>query len=70
MAKIYLSFLGTTDYLPCTYFRENVGEVENVRFLQEAMISLFCSDWTQEDRIRIFVTDTAESKIWKAVLRK
>ena len=64
MAKVYLSFLGTTDYLPCTYFREDVGDTENVRFIQEAMISLFCSDWTQEDRIRIFTTDTAESKNW------
>ena len=64
MNKVYLSFLGATDYIPCTYFRENIGEVKNARFVQQAMIGLFCKDWNQEDRICIFTTNAAETKNW------
>jgi CRISPR-associated Csx2 family protein len=64
MNKVFLSFLGATDYIPCTYFRENVGEVNNVRFVQQAMISLFCKHWTKNDRICIFTTNIAETKNW------
>ncbi len=64
MNKVYLSFLGATDYIPCTYFRENIGEVKNARFVQQGIISLFCKDWTQHDRICIFTTNAAETKNW------
>lgn len=63
MRRVFLSFLGTSDYIPCIYYH---GErpVENVRFVQEAIISLFCRDWTEEDRIFIFTTDQAREKNW------
>ncbi len=63
MANVYISFLGTSDYLPCTYFRED-REFENLRFVQEATIQLCCRNWTGLDRILIFTTDEAHEKNW------
>lgn len=63
MAKVYLSFLGTNDYLPCTYFFGD-REVAEVRFVQEATVSLFCQDWGPQDRILIFTTAEAYRKNW------
>lgn len=53
MARVYLSFLGTNDYLACTYYTGD-REVENVRFVQEATLGLYCRKWTPDDRIIIF----------------
>jgi CRISPR-associated Csx2 family protein len=64
MAKAYLSFLGTNDYLPCSYYQQQLRLVENVRFVQEATIRLHCRDWGPEDRIFIFTTQDAEKKNW------
>jgi CRISPR-associated Csx2 family protein len=64
MSKVYLSFLGTNDYLPCTYYRENF-QSENVRFVQEATLRLCCSDWKTDDRVLIFTTDEARKKNWE-----
>lgn len=63
MARVYLSFLGTNDYLPCTY-RFNEREIQAVRFVQEATISMNCQDWSSEDRILIFTTSEAFEKNW------
>ncbi len=63
MKKIYLSFLGTNDYEPCTYTLGN-QRVENVRFVQEATLSLSCKNWSADDRIFILVTDEAYKNNW------
>ncbi|MEA3429232.1 MAG: TIGR02221 family CRISPR-associated protein [Thermodesulfobacteriota bacterium] len=63
MARVYISFLGTNDYLTCTYFYKD-NEVQNVRFVQEATLNFFCSQWTSEDRILIFATGDAYEKNW------
>lgn len=63
MARVYLSFLGTNDYIPCAYFI-NDRKVENVRFVQEATLQIYCQDWNSEDRILIFTTDEAYRKNW------
>lgn len=63
MAKVYLSFLGTNDYLACTYYTGD-REVNNVRFVQEATLNFFCSHWTCEDKILIFITNAAYEKNW------
>jgi len=63
MARVYLSFLGTNDYLSCCYFK-NDKKLENVRFVQQATLKFFCDDWTLEDRILIFTTDEAYRKNW------
>lgn len=65
MRNVFLSFLGTNDYLPCTYYRdEDNFESRNVRFVQEATIRLCCGDWGEKDRILIFTTADAYRKNW------
>ena len=63
MANVYISFLGTNNYLPCTYFRDG-NDFPNTRFVQEATVRLCCGEWTGDDRILIFSTDEAHKKNW------
>ncbi|RZB34208.1 MAG: hypothetical protein SRB2_03601 [Desulfobacteraceae bacterium Eth-SRB2] len=63
MANVFISFLGTNDYLSCTYYRDNFEE-KDVRFVQEATIKYCCSDWDGDDRIVIFTTREAKIKNW------
>jgi CRISPR-associated Csx2 family protein len=63
MANLFLSFLGTNNYLPCTYFFED-REVKNVRFVQEALVQIFCRQWKKDDRIIVFTTYDADDKNW------
>ena len=63
MSKVYLSFLGTTDYTPCSYFLGK-QEVKNVKFVQEATVQFCCQNWTSNDRIVIFTTEEAFRKNW------
>ena len=63
MSKIFVSFLGTNEYMDCNYcFGDK--KMENVRFVQEAMIRMFCSDFGHDDRILIFLTREAREKNW------
>lgn len=64
MSRVYLAFLGTNDYLPCTYFKDD-SELRDVRFVQEATLLFFCQEWTRDDRILIFTTDEAARKNWQ-----
>ncbi len=64
MVRCYISFLGTEDYLPCTYFLPQGEKIAGVRFVQEAMVQLFCKDWLPEDQILIFTTQKAYEKNW------
>ncbi len=63
MARVFLSFLGTNDYVSCIYHRNGV-EIKDVRFVQEATIRMYCRDWRPEDRILIFTTKEARKKNW------
>jgi hypothetical protein len=45
MARVYLSFLGTNDYLLCIYYFQE-KEIQGIRFVQEATISMNCRDWS------------------------
>ena len=64
MSNVYISFLGTNDYLECTYVYEGAAPVTNIRFVQEATLKTFCSSWTNNDRIFIFTTEEAYYKNW------
>jgi len=64
MSKVYLAFLGTNDYLPCTYYSDD-REPMDTRFVQEATLCFFCNGWSRDDRILIFTTDEAEKKNWQ-----
>jgi len=63
MAHVFLSFLGTNDYVSCIYHKDDV-EIRDVRFVQEATIRMYCKDWGPEDRILIFTTKEAKKKNW------
>jgi len=63
MSRSLLAFLGVSDYLPCNY--ELYGKkVDNVRFVQEALASMLCEDWNEDDRIIIFLTKEAKNRNW------
>ena len=64
MAKVFLSFLGTTNYHPCTY-TYIAGEIPGVRFVQEATIKTYCAHWDSNDRFLIFTTPEAKKKNWE-----
>ncbi|MBF0259994.1 MAG: TIGR02221 family CRISPR-associated protein [Desulfamplus sp.] len=63
MAKAFISFLGTGDYLNCRY---SIGKQPGnlVKYVQEDIIYRFCREWNQEDEIRIFTTDEAKQQNW------
>ncbi|MCF6246488.1 MAG: TIGR02221 family CRISPR-associated protein [Desulfobacula sp.] len=64
MAKIFISFLGTNDYLECSYKFQN-KLIKNVRFVQEATIKLHCNNWSSNDKVLIFTTKNAYQNNWK-----
>ena len=64
MAKKFLSFLGTNDYVECNY-ECSVGKVESVRYVQEATIKLFCRDWGKNDSAIFFLTSDARRSNWE-----
>ena len=59
--KVFISFLGTNNYVPCNYFieKDTTQKVSNVKYVQEAIIKLFCNDFTQNDVIFTFTTSLA-----------
>ncbi len=59
MSKQFISFLGTNNYLECNYFFGD-EKVEKVKFIQTAVIKIFCNDFDKNDRITIFVTEKAK----------
>jgi CRISPR-associated Csx2 family protein len=64
MRKVFLSFLGTTNYFPCNYYREGHEPVKNIRFVQEAEVLWHCADWNESDKIIIVTTDQSHEKNW------
>ena len=58
--KVFISFLGTTNYVECRY-DVNGAVSEPVRFIQEALIRHYCGDWTAEDRILVFCTSAEKT---------
>lgn len=59
--KVFLSFLGTTDYQPSFYiaYSQEEKEIESTRFIQKALITHYCKNFTLEDKIFIFTTEGA-----------
>lgn len=66
--RVFISFLGTNNYL-MTHYQFGDGTLSlPVRFIQEALIAKLCTDWTKDDRIYVFYTDGEEgsyTKNWK-----
>ncbi len=65
--KIFISFLGTNNYVPCNYFTEGheSEKVLNMKYIQEAAIKLYCNDFTETDNFYIFLTKDAREKNWQ-----
>lgn len=59
--KIFLSFLGVSNYDSVCYGRP--GDVPSTiaptRFIQEAVIRAYCSDFTENDQVLVFTTKAA-----------
>ena len=62
--KVFISFLGTGNYVNCKYNFPDGNISEPVRFIQEALIKVICNDWTENDEILIFCTTEAIRKNW------
>ncbi len=58
MSKLFVSFLGTSPYVPCNYGSRDKWW-HNVRFVQTAALHLECPDWGPGDRIIIGCTEQA-----------
>ncbi len=55
--NVFISFLGTNNYLQTRYQWEQEEPSKPVRFIQEAILSRIAKDWTENDRIFIFYTE-------------
>jgi CRISPR-associated Csx2 family protein len=64
MRKILLSFLGTSDYVPCNYTLHDFPRVSNVRFVQEALVQWICGEWTSRDELLFFTTEESHDRNW------
>lgn len=66
MARLFISFLGTNNYISCNYYveRPEKTEVKDVRFVQEAIASIVCKTWNESDKILIFITEEAKKRNW------
>lgn len=62
--KVFISFLGTNDYLECHYSIEE-KKSSATRFVQEALIDYYCKYWTENDQIVIFGTEKEDGSIIK-----
>ncbi len=62
--KVFISFLGTNNYVETIYKFPDGEESKPVRFVQEALISHYCKDWTENDKIFIFCTEGATKANW------
>jgi CRISPR-associated Csx2 family protein len=63
--KIFISILGTGYYNPTKYFFDEIsGSETETRFVQEAAIKQFCSNWNDYDKIFVFLTKSARITNW------
>lgn len=60
--NVFLSFLGTNDYIECNYGLEGKPseQITHVKYIQEALIKLFCMSFAEKDSIIILSTELAE----------
>jgi len=61
--KKLLTFLGTTNYVYVNYVLDN-KKVESVRFVQQAIAEILCKDWSEKDKIIVFLTEESRKKNW------
>ncbi|MGC8658912.1 MAG: TIGR02221 family CRISPR-associated protein [Desulfomonilaceae bacterium] len=64
MGRVFLSVLGTGDYVECIYKFDGDFESVPTRYVQEATVSRYCKDWGPNDKIIIFTTSDARDRNW------
>lgn len=62
--KVFLSFLGTTNYSSSKYIIDGEKSIET-RFVQIASFKFHCSDFGENDKIFIFTSPTAKKRNWQ-----
>ncbi len=63
--NVLISFLGTGRYQPCNYVLGDGRKVEGVHYVQEALVRLLAHDFTDGDRILVFLTSEAGERNWQ-----
>lgn len=65
--NLFISFLGTSSYIKCNYFEENNvhNRIENVKYVQEAIIQLNCKNFQKSDQYCFFLTEKARKINWE-----
>ena len=58
--NVFISFLGTNNYLQTRYKWSDGTLSSPVRFIQEAILEKIAKDWTAEDSIFVFYTEGEE----------
>jgi CRISPR-associated Csx2 family protein len=64
--KVFLSVLGTNHYLEAVYdftCKDGTSQYQT-RFVQEATIRHFCTNWSENDLLIFFLTDAARKLNW------
>jgi CRISPR-associated Csx2 family protein len=65
LPRALLSFIGTNKYRECVY--EFDGKKASAsRFILHALTELFCTNWTNDDRIIVFLTQKAREMYWES----
>ena len=65
MSKKLISFIGTNNYVPCNYYyQDKNNKIDNVKYIQEALLEIHCKDWTQDDSVIILATEKATERNW------
>lgn len=62
--KVLISFLGTNNYVSTYYTLGEIRSQRPVRFIQEALVEMLCTDWTEQDRVMIFFTKDSYRLNW------
>jgi len=64
MSRKFISFLGINDYKKCNYILQD-QKIDNVKFVQDALLQIKCRDFTTTDSICFLLTKTARRKHWQ-----
>ncbi|SHK20539.1 CRISPR-associated protein, TM1812 family [Anaerobranca californiensis DSM 14826] len=68
MGRKFLSFLGTGNYNDCCYYYGS--KKVNTKYVQRALLDIFCQDWEADDETIIFLTNEAKEKHWDPNLKE
>lgn len=61
--KVFLSFLGTNDYVRCNYYHSEFRD-KNQKFIQVSLMKMLVNDFSESDKAYFFLTDDAKKRNW------